>query len=286
MAKVREYQNYPPRNEEIRRAIKAIQLGSLVGTAANVLAGELIKNRIGRDRPVLTGEREKEELERAITLNKPQYVDKHSSPISILQRPKSRITIIDFDSDDNDSIELTWIPKSISYKPESKLVALVSTGRNNPFYHYGGSEDSVEFSIDWFFTNDYTRKEALRRARWLESMSKGDGYGPMHRVKLVWGESKLFENSLFLVESAGYEMTNWVDWGMRKNDKAINGLEFEKFGLLPQRIVQDVILKRVTAYNLEFEDIREVTGLGNDLFIDISSMAPIEQGVEENIPGL
>ena len=286
MAKIREYQDYPPRNEEIRKAIKEIRAGIIVGTAANIVAGELIKNRIDRDRPIITGESEKNELERTIAIGKPKQNDNNNPSIYNLARPKSRISIVDFDSDNLESIQLTWVPRTVSYKPESKLVSLVSVGRNNPFYHYGGSEDTVEFSIDWFFTDDYTRKEALKRARWLESMSKGNGYSPIHRVKVIWGESKLFENSLFLVADASYEMGNWVDWGMKKNDKAIYGLEFEKFGLLPQRISQNVILKRVTAYNLETEDIREVSGLGNDLFLDIGSLSAPEMGVEENIPSL
>jgi hypothetical protein len=176
-----------------------------------------------------------------------------------IKQQKSKIYIVDIDSPDLDSIELQWIPKTLNVNPENKLVAIASIGRNNPFYHYAGSEDTIEFSIDWFFMNDESRTQALKSARWLESISKSSGYEELHRIKLIWGGSGIFENCYFLVEHAGYEMSNWADWGFNniRGGSVKDILANPKyFGLLPQQITQEVRLKKVTEFNLTYADMR------------------------------
>lgn len=183
-----------------------------------------------------------------------------SSPLSI-SVSRSRIILARLDGDEQ--VELQWVPDTLTYKGESKFAALVSVGRNNPFYHYGGSEDTLEFTIDWTFNDDKTRMKAVEKARWVEALSKSDGYSkPPPRVILVWGASNLFTDNIFIVESAFYEMKNWVDIGYNIRD---NKIQPQRFGLLPQTIHQEIILKRVTSYNLKREDITRVWPPDNDL---------------------
>lgn len=165
---------------------------------------------------------------------------------------KSKVSIVNVDGED-EKLELNFIPTELNHTTESRLASLLSVGRNNPFYHYAGSEDTIAFTIDWTFENDSSRQKAIQSARKLESWSKSNGYvSGLPRVMLVWGKSSLYSNSLFLVEAASYTLKNWVDYGLVKQNAR---LESQLFGLTPQTIHQDVILKRVTEFNWEHEDI-------------------------------
>jgi hypothetical protein len=256
---------YPSKEPEIQRKIRKPnlinQLVNSVKSGAERLIIEVgIQSGHGRlPHPEYPDQSQKIERDILDKNNTQVYPSYGSEQMDFAKQPKSKISIVNWDSDKLDHIELQWVPTTLSYKPESKLVALASIGRNNPFYHYGGSEDSLEFTIDWFFTNDLTREEALRKARWLESLSKSNGYNSgLDRVKLIWGDSGIFADSLWLVAEAPYEMSNWVDNGLKYSTLVKNKIDVHKFGLLPQSVIQNVLLKRVTSHNLTHQEIREV----------------------------
>jgi len=162
---------------------------------------------------------------------------------------RSNIFLVNLETEER--VKLPWIPQTISMDPSSKLVAMPSIGRNTPFYHYTGSEDTLEFIIDWFFTDDISRKAAIHNATKIEAFSKSNGYETAPpRIKIVWGGSNIFKNSIWLLEQAPYRLSNWVDHVWNKELK-----ELTSYKLLPQQINQEVKFKRVSKHNLSTEDI-------------------------------
>lgn len=106
-------------------------------------------------------------------------------------------------------IGLQFTPNNIEYKPESNFAAIKTQGRNNPFYHYTGSEDTVTFDIEWLADQaDISR--TLMRARLLESWTKADGdLGRPPVVKIDWAGNMFADATWFLV-SAQYTMRNFM----------------------------------------------------------------------------
>lgn len=168
------------------------------------------------------------------------------------------ISIVDYDYRDSkhknkrgySTITLPWIPRELSYQPESKFIGIATMGRNNPHYHFTGSEDSITFEIDWFFTDDESRERVINSCRWVEALTKADAYQePPHRVKLVWGQdNKLFEDDIWLITSAPYTLSQF------SKGHRVEG-EIVRTGLLPQQAIQTVTLKRLTNNNLTTSEI-------------------------------
>lgn len=144
----------------------------------------------------------------------------------------------------NERLKLQWVPKEIDYTPESEFVKIASPGRNNPFYHYGGSEDTLVLELDWHST-DNTRAETIANCRWIESFTKNDGWeeGP-HPVILSWGEN-LFNQGMgeaWLIVSAPYKLS-----------------QFDKpHDMFPVQAYQTITLKRITEFNRSRNDIKLV----------------------------
>lgn len=155
------------------------------------------------------------------------------------------------------TLVLPFVPKQLDYNPESNFVGIATMGRNNPHYHYTGSEDTLEFTIDWF-SRLLNRQDVIFNCRWLESMSKADGYkaGP-HKIQLVWGaDNILFGDSKWLVMSAKYTLSNFVDSYRDPTTGVIT-----KVGMLPQQALQTVVLKRVTTTNRSMAEIVGIKSL-------------------------
>lgn len=169
------------------------------------------------------------------------------------------ITLVDFDyvptRDDEikryKKINLNFIPRELDYSPETKFHAQMSFGRNTPFYQYTGAEDVLRFTIDWFSERS-DRKDVIFHCRWVEALSKGNGNEETpHRLKLIWGkENLLWDDALWIVESAKYKLSNFNN-GYRDKDTG----KFISTHLLPQQAHQTVILKRVSNHNRTTKDI-------------------------------
>lgn len=214
-----------------------------------------------------TYESRQEDIEGRIKKESTETTDTTPAHIRLLRNTRGTKTItlinIDWEPVNDDPlnlvfIELPFIPRELHYKIETKLPSLNSPGRNNPFYHYGGSEDTLEFTIDWTFTDDQTRRKSLQNARWLEAMTKANGYnGYLPRLSIMWGDPYgPFEDHLFIVENASYDLSHFAAAGLTK--RLGNDIIGEAFPLLPQTIRQDVTLKRVTTHNLTHKEIRKV----------------------------
>ena len=168
------------------------------------------------------------------------------------------VSIIDIDVNGYNKghrvIKLPFIPTELNYNVDSNFSAIKPIGRNNPKYHYTGSEDKLEFEIDWF-SNDESREDVITNCRILEALSKGDGYNkPPHRVLLQWGTNDiLFKDHIFIVTNASYRLLNF-------NKAQINQKtgEVERTNMLPIQAYQRVSLARVTSTNLLKKEIEYV----------------------------
>jgi len=163
--------------------------------------------------------------------------------LSISQKTRNRdwITFIDIDHTRDgvaqksyDYITIPTIPNEIEHASESSLQALASFGRNNPFYQYTGSEDTLSFTID-FYSKVASKDDVIYWCRWLEAMSKADGYkGGLHRILLKWGKAdRLFVGSTWFISKANYKMSNFQ---VHKS-------------LLPAQAFMDITLVRVVDHN-------------------------------------
>lgn len=149
------------------------------------------------------------------------------------------------DTIDLSQVALQFVPGKLAFSPESRIEAVLSPGRNNPFYHFSGSEDFLKFQIDWLAAEE-SRRDVIDNCRWLESLSKADGYNRgLHPIKIIWGDL-MNNDTLWIVKNASYDVSLF--------DKA--------FGMLPRQAYQDVVLARLASYNRTTSDIR------NNLDID------------------
>lgn len=149
-------------------------------------------------------------------------------------------------------IQLPFVPSELAITPESSFVGIASFGRNNPYYQFTGSEDTLVFTIDWH-SNRLDRKDVIFNCRWVEALTKGDGYMDVpHRIKLVWGETNpLFKDATWIVVSAPYTLTQFIKAYRDPEDPE----KIVDVGMLPQQAIQIVTLKRVTPTNLTSNQI-------------------------------
>lgn len=160
------------------------------------------------------------------------------------------ITLVDFDWSqfNKDGIEslntryitLPTIPRTLEFDGSPNWAVIPSVGRNTPFFHYSGSEDTLSFTIDWY-AREESREDVIFACRWLEAKSKADGYKEdPHRIAIIWGkENLLLRDSLWIVFKAPYKLS-----------------EFQRQEcLFPNQAFQEVVLKRVCDYNLRTNEL-------------------------------
>lgn len=136
---------------------------------------------------------------------------------------------------------LQTIPKEIRNNIESTWVAIASMGRNNPFYHFTGSEDTIEFEITWYCQQE-SRQDVIKKCKWLESLTKNDGYdNKPPEVKFIFGD--LYKDSKFIVTKAPYSL----------------GLFSRPYMMMPTLAIQQITLKRITEDNRKRTDILKYT---------------------------
>lgn len=183
------------------------------------------------------------------TFGPTQYADSNTSEDA---RLIDFITIADIDVSPYELIQLPFIPREISYQPSSKFIGIATMARNNPHYHFTGSEDSITFEIDWY-TERLDRTDVINACRKIESFTKGDSYTDIpHRVKLIWGQDdKLFVDDVWLITDAPYTLTEFT-----KGYKDPQTNERVRIGMLPSAAMQTVTLKRLTTNNRSRQEIR------------------------------
>ena len=168
------------------------------------------------------------------------------------------IAIIDIDflgyNKGTNVIKLPFIPRELAYNCDSTFVAIKPMGRNNPKYHFVGSEDKLEFEIDWHSFLQ-TRDDVITKCRMIEALSKADGYSnPPHRVLLQWGSNNiLFREHVFVVLSAPYRLTHF---NKAQISQATGKIELTN--MMPIQAYQKVTLARITSANLTKREIEYV----------------------------
>jgi hypothetical protein len=148
------------------------------------------------------------------------------------------IYLVNLDTTPNERLQIQTVPDSINIDPISNWATIPVVGRNNPFYHYTGGEDEVRFTLDWYAETE-NQKEVIEACRWVESLSRNDGYeGKAPRVLLVFGE--LYRFSTWIVAKAPYELKFFQQGN----------------GFLPIQAYQSLVLKKVSDINTSRAEIR------------------------------
>jgi hypothetical protein len=146
-------------------------------------------------------------------------------------------------------LSIQGVPRELDYKPQSSFEAIQSPGRNNPFYHFTGSEDSITMELDWYSDGkDLSRIKVIESCRWLEAHTKNDGYEQAFSpVLLIWGSS-LFDQ----VKSNNSESWIIVDASYKL------GPFSRPHDMMPVQAYQTLVLKRVTSTNRRRAQILKV----------------------------
>jgi hypothetical protein len=140
-----------------------------------------------------------------------------------------------------EQISIQFVPQELDYTPDSNFIPIASMGRNNPLYHYTGSEDTLKFTLDWY-ANIESREDVITNCKKLEALTKNDSFDkPPHPIKLIWND-KLFSKSTWLVVSAPYKLSLFQ---AHRN-------------MLPQQAYQEITLKRLTEFNSSLNQIRDI----------------------------
>lgn len=186
-------------------------------------------------------------------------------------KPRVRISIVDLDwiqrnFDPNGAAQLTgevdkastitldFIPTTLTYTPSSTMTPIKVLGVNNPTFHFGGSNDVLEFKIDWY---GYRQAPVLAKCRFIESLTKADGWasGPPS-ISIDWGGGPMFDYHRFVVTKAAYILktftpNKWVE--VPGNGSAGT---YESHNLLPVHASQTVVMNRITTSQLTHKEIR------------------------------
>lgn len=151
------------------------------------------------------------------------------------------------------SLVIQGMPTEVNCEFENSWVAVRNTARNNPFYIYTGSEDTISFDISWYSIQP-DRKDVIKKCRLLESWSKSNGYNSAPpELWLSWGSAELFKDFTFILVSAPYILGNFQN-AYRLNRKS----NIVDLGLLPNAATQKLTFKRVTKENLTHEEIQKI----------------------------
>ena len=153
--------------------------------------------------------------------------------------PEHHIFIIDTIT--QKSLKIQNVPKEISYDPKSDFKTIPIVSRNNPLYHYTGSEDTIEMELTWYADED-DRADVITNCRWLESLSKADGYSQAPHPVILSMDNLFDANSKWLVENAQYKLT----------------MLSKLHGMLPVLATQKLTLKRITTTSLTYNQIQAV----------------------------
>lgn len=191
------------------------------------------------------------------------------------QRTKRANELYIVDLITGEKIGMQFVPRELDYKPESSFVAIESMGRNNPLYHYTGSEDTLSFELDWHIESNMF-DDVLGKCKKLEALSKNNGFDePPHPVLLVWG-GLMFSDAKWLMVAAPYKLSGFYNKiglftsrgettgtvteataGQQQLDPKFNPEDaFFPAGMLPSQAYQSITLKRITDNNRTRNQIR------------------------------
>lgn len=152
-------------------------------------------------------------------------------------------------------------PSQLEVQPETSWAVVKSMGRNNPFYQYTGSEDTISFDVSWYCNDPNNRDEVLLKCRLLESWSKSNGYLSSPPIlELLFGNSSdndIFKGYKFILFSASYTLKDMaIDIRDNHQGNMIIGDH-----IYPMTAVQSLVFKRVNNINTTSEQIISSDGI-------------------------
>lgn len=169
-------------------------------------------------------------------------------------RNMNQVVIYNLVSTPYQYITLQNRPPSIDFRGETTWATIKSMGRNTPMYHYTGAEDIIQFNVSWFCNDPENPEEVITKCRLLEMWSKANSYQASPPIlKIEWGNSGIFENHQYILTSATYTLNNFRN--ASRTRVAGKSCEIDDLKLLPAAATQELIFKRVSAYNLSYADI-------------------------------
>lgn len=169
-------------------------------------------------------------------------------------RNMNQVVIYNLVSTPYQYITLQNRPPSIDFRGETTWATIKSMGRNTPMYHYTGAEDIIQFNVSWFCNDPENPEEVITKCRLLEMWSKANSYQASPPIlKIEWGNSGIFENHQYILTSATYTLNNFRN--ASRTRIAGKSCEIDDLKLLPAAATQELIFKRVSAYNLSYADI-------------------------------
>lgn len=144
-------------------------------------------------------------------------------------------------------------PPEIEFRGETSWARISSMGRNTPMYHYTGAEDILQFNVSWYCSDPNNPAEVISKCRLLEAWTKANGYlsGPPI-LKIQWGNSGIFDEHRYILTSATYTLKNFQSGHMDRRER--NNPQYRDTKLYPMLATQELIFKRVSGYNLGYED--------------------------------
>lgn len=144
------------------------------------------------------------------------------------------------DMESCETLILQTVPIEMDYDAGQNWNVVASPGRNTPLYQYTGAEDTLSFTISWY-ANEESRQDVWRKIKWLESLSKNDGYDKKpRRVKFMMGE--LFNDALWIIFSTPVKLSMF------------NRLQ----NMMPCLATHEITLKRILTTNRSFNAIRKI----------------------------
>lgn len=154
------------------------------------------------------------------------------------------------------AIKLQNRPDEIRFDGKSNWAAVASMGRNNPFMMYTGGEDSFTIDVSWFANDPAHREEVIYKCKLLDSWTKANGYLAAPPVlRIDWGTSGLFDNEMYILESAHYTLTHFQDRAMRPGQQDYYKRDIQDLKLYPNCATQTLVFKKVIPTNTTHEDL-------------------------------
>jgi hypothetical protein len=183
------------------------------------------------------------------------------------------ISIVDIDYDINKdlainrprSIDLYFMPREVIENPTSTFATLAPLGRNNPHYQFVGSEDTLEFEVDWHSLEE-DRKDVISNVKWLQALTKASDWRDQpHRVMLVWSDNPLiWRDDTWILVSASTRYTQFEHQGKVHDPNMSYGkMKTKNSDLLPVQAYQKLTFKKVSQFNLKADDIGMFTKIQN-----------------------
>lgn len=199
--------------------------------------------------------------EPSTTFKKNMYED----PFTRETKVNNQIVLANISSNPATLLYIQGMPKEVDVSSENTWAAVKSMGRNNPFYMFTGSEDTISFEISWYAVQQ-DRQDVINKCKLLESWCKADGYlksPPL--LSIMWGSSDLFKDEFFILYSAPYRLSNFQNaYAKVSKDPSSNiskgysnyytrTKEVIDLKLYPNVATQQLVFKKVTGNNLTHE---------------------------------